>query len=64
MNSLRKICNAPSVDLVPAVAENQLLEKRFRSRLQQVRDERTEKPEALKKTVEENPGSLRQWATR
>ena len=40
MNGLRKISNAPGVDLVPAEAENQMLEKRFESRLQQVCDER------------------------
>jgi hypothetical protein len=40
VNGLRKICNAPGVDLVPAVAENHMLEKCFGSRLQQVRDER------------------------
>jgi len=39
MNSLRKIFNAPGVDLAPAVPENQMFEKRFGSRLQQVCDD-------------------------
>jgi hypothetical protein len=40
MNGFRKIFNAPGVDLMPALPENHMLEKRFGSRLQQVCDER------------------------